>query len=76
MNKFVNGLRKEDNFTLTENFAVTHKSTLNALCDMFAQCGSYRSRSDDDCILLFKNAYEEDPVYALFPCCVSLDYQI
>ena len=65
MNKFMNGLRKEDNFTLTENGAVTHKSTLNALCDFFALGAAYRTRSDADCILLFKNAYEEDPIHAL-----------
>ena len=27
--------------------------------------GAYRARTDEDCILLFKNAYLEDPVYAL-----------
>ena len=32
---------------------------------MFAQGGAYRKRSDDDCILLFKNAYEDNPKYAL-----------
>ena len=32
---------------------------------MFALCGAYRNRSDADCILAFKNAYEENPVLAL-----------
>jgi hypothetical protein len=32
---------------------------------MFAMGCSYRSRSDADCILLFKNAFEEDSVLAL-----------
>ena len=65
MNSFMNGLRKENNITLTENGALTYRSTLNALCDFFALGGAYRARSEADCILLFKNAYEEDPVHAL-----------
>jgi hypothetical protein len=32
---------------------------------MFGMGGAYRKRSDDDCILLFKNALEEDEVLAL-----------
>ena len=65
MDNFMNGLRKINNYTLTENGAITYKSTLNALCDLFGQGASYRKRSDADCILLFKNAYEENPTYAL-----------
>ena len=64
-NTFMNGLKTATNYTHTENGAVTHKSTLNALYDMFAMGGAYRSRSENDCIVLFKNAYAEDPVYAL-----------
>ena len=29
MNRFLNGLMENDNYTLTENGAVTHKSTLS-----------------------------------------------
>ena len=65
MNTFLNGLTNANNFTFTENGAVTHKSTNSALLDLFAMGASYRKRSDEDCILLFKNAYEENPVYAL-----------
>lgn len=65
MNKFMNGLVDATNFGYTENHAITHRSTKSALLDMFAMGGAYRSRSDEDCILLFKNAYEEDAVYAL-----------
>ena len=32
---------------------------------MFAFGGAYRSRSTEDCILLFKNAFEENPEYAV-----------
>ena len=65
MNTFLNGLKEVNNFTFTENGAITRKSTMNALLDLFAMGASYRKRSDEDCILLFKNAYEENPVYAL-----------
>lgn len=66
MNKFVNGLHNATNeFGYTENGAVKRTSTGTKLLDMFALGGAYRSRSDEDVILLFKNAYEENPVYAL-----------
>lgn len=64
-NKFMNGLAANANLTYTENGALTHKSTNNYLLDMFAMGGAYRVRSDEDVILLFKNAYMENPVYAL-----------
>ena len=65
MNTFMKELKKETNYTLTENGAVTHKSTLNAVYDMFALGGAYRKRNDEDCILLFKNALEENETLAL-----------
>ena len=65
MNTFLNGLANANNFTLTENGAVTHKSTMNALLDLFGMGAAYRKRSDEDCILLFRNAFVENPVYAL-----------
>ena len=61
----MSNLEKDTNFKLTENGAVAHKTTLSAVYDMFAMGAAYRKRSDEDCILLFKNAYEEDPVLAL-----------
>ena len=65
MNTFMNGLKDATNYGYTENGAVKHLTTKSALLDMFAMCAAYRSRSDADCILLFKNAYEENPEYAL-----------
>lgn len=65
MNTMLNALKNETNFTYTENGAVSHKTTLSAVYDMFAFGGSYRSRSDEDCILLFKNAFEEDETLAM-----------
>ena len=65
MNKFMNGLKNINNFGYTENGAVKRNSTLNGLLDLFAMGAAYRSRSDEDCILLFKKAYDENPTYAL-----------
>ena len=65
MNTFMNGLKNANNYTFTENGALTHKSTMNALLDLFAMGAAYRSRSDEDCIFLFKKAFAEDPSYAL-----------
>ena len=64
-NKFLNGMKNTANFTYTENGALTHKTTKSNLLDLFAMGAAYRSRSDEDCILLFKKAFEENPVYAL-----------
>ena len=64
-NTFINALKEATNFTNTENGAVSHKTTLNAVYDMFALGGAYRTRSDDDCIFLFKKALEENEELAL-----------
>ena len=65
MNTFMNGLANATNFTYTENGAIKRNTTMNALLDMFALGAAYRTRSEEDCILLFKNAYDEDPLHAL-----------
>ena len=65
MNTFTNALSNETNFARTENGALTHKTTNSAVYDMFAFGGAYRSRSEVDCIFLFKKAYEEDRDLAL-----------
>jgi len=65
MNTVLNEMQKQANYKLTENGGVAVKSTFNAVLDMFALCGAYRSRSDEDCILMFKNAFEEDADLAL-----------
>lgn len=64
-NTFIENLKKETNYTYTSNMAITHKSTLNAVYDLFALGGAYRNRDDDDCILLFKKAFEENEELAL-----------
>ncbi len=64
-NAFLNGMKSTSNYTRTENGALTHTSTMNGLLDLFAMGAAYRTRSDEDVILLFKNAFIEDPTYAL-----------
>lgn len=65
MNTFTHALNTSNNYTFTENMAATYRSTMSGLLDMFALGGAYRTRSDADCILLFKKAYEEDALRAL-----------
>lgn len=62
---YLDNLKQTNNYTLTTNGATTHKSTLNGLMNLFAMGGAYRNRSDDDCITLFKKAFEEDESYAM-----------
>ena len=64
-NSFVNALEKNLNYTRTENFGLAHRHTDSKVLELFGLGAAYRSRSDDDCILLFKSAYEEDPDLAM-----------
>ena len=64
-NSFMTAMKSENNFKRTENGAIAKKSTLSKVYNLFALGGAYRKRSDEDCILLFKEAYEEDKNYAL-----------
>lgn len=65
MNQLLTALKQDFNVTRTENGAVTLRSTMNGVMDLFALGGSYRNRSDEDCITLFKKALQEDETYAL-----------
>ena len=65
MNTFMNTMNQINNFHYTENGALTHSTSGSKVLDMFGLGAAYRKRSDDDIILLFKNAYEEDPLLAL-----------
>ena len=65
MNTFMTAMKNEANFKRTENGAVAMKSTMDKLYDLFALGGAYRTRSESDCVLLFKNAFEENQTYAL-----------
>ena len=65
MNKLLNAMIADNNYTTTENGGLAYRSTLNAVYDMFAFGGAMRKRSDADIINLFKKAYEENPLYAV-----------
>ena len=65
MNALLNSMKNVSNYTRTENGALTHKTTKSDLLDMFAMGAAMRTRSDADVILMFKKAFEENPVYAL-----------
>ena len=64
-NTLLNGMKNATNYTYTENLALTHKSTMSGLLDLFSMGAAYRTRNDEDCIFLFKKAFEENSVYAL-----------
>lgn len=65
MNEFLKQMKRETNFTLTENQGITHKSTLSDCLDFFAMGGSMRNRSDEDVVLMFRKAYKENPLIAM-----------
>ena len=65
MNTLLNGMKNATNYTYTENGALTHKTSMSGLLDLFGMGAAYRTRSDSDCIMLFKDAFNENPVYAL-----------
>ena len=64
-NTFLNELQDKTNFTYTENYAVTHKTTGSKVYDMFAEGGAYRNRTKEDKIILFSQAFKEDYKLAL-----------
>ncbi|MBR6253126.1 MAG: DUF2828 family protein [Clostridia bacterium] len=65
MNTLLNGMKNATNYTYTENGALTHKSTMSGLLDLFGMGAAYRTRSNEDCIVLFEDAFKEDKAYAL-----------
>jgi len=62
--RFVNALKQENNYTLTENGAVALKSTNSALVDLFGQIGAMRKRPDADIESAFSKAFAEDKLLA------------
>lgn len=64
-NSFIHGLREMNNVTYTENNALSLKSTLDAVYDLFALGAAFRQRSEEDIILLFKKAYRENAELAM-----------
>lgn len=58
-------LKKELNWTRTENGAVTHKSTQSACLDLFATIGALRGADEEEIWQRFLNAYCENPLLAM-----------
>ena len=54
MNSVLNAMQEQANYKLTENSGVALKSTRNEVLDMFALCGAFRTRTEDECIFMFK----------------------
>jgi len=53
------------NDSLTKNLMPTNSSSNSAILDLFFQIGAYRHRTDDEIIILFKAAFEENEITAL-----------
>lgn len=64
-NPLIAGLAKGTNITLTENGALTNKSTLNNLLDWFAAGGALRERDENSIVNLFRKAWGDDELKAL-----------
>lgn len=58
-------LKKEANYTYTENGALTYRSTLNHCLDLFATVGGMRHADSAEIIRRFSRAYVENPDVAM-----------
>jgi len=62
--KFINALKKEDNYTFTTNGATALKSTYSSLVDLFGSIGAMRIRPETDIETAFSKAFAEDNLLA------------
>ena len=58
-------LKEESNYTLTENSALTLKSTGSDCLDLFAAIGALRNSDPEEIITRFMRAFAENPTLAL-----------
>ena len=65
MNEYLKSLKVDNNYGYTENGGIKHKTTMSNVLDMFAMGGAMRKRTEDDIIIMFKKAYDEDHTLAL-----------
>ena len=57
-------IKREQNYTLTENGALALNTTSNALVDLFAVSGALRNRDESDITRMFAKAMVEDKLLA------------
>lgn len=62
---FADFLRREGNFTRTENGAVALSATGDACLDLFATVGALREADESRVQTLFAEAYRENPLFAV-----------
>jgi hypothetical protein len=60
MNKFLNEMKSEQNYTATENGAGALKSTMNACVDAFGRLGAMKKSPEPAIIEVFSKAFAED----------------
>jgi len=65
MTTLIDAIENEQNETLTENDAVTYKSTLSFTLDYFGLGSALRTRNEKDIVKLFSIAFAEDNLIAL-----------
>ncbi len=58
-------LKREANYTFTENGALTYASSMDHCLDLFATAGGLRNASDDEIIKRFARAYAENADIAM-----------
>ncbi len=58
-------LKKEANYTFTENGALTYQSTMDHCLDLFAVSGALRNADEEEIIKRFVKAYTENPDIAM-----------
>lgn len=58
-------LKKEGNYTLTENGALSYASSMNHCLDLFATAGGLRHATDEEIQTRFMRAYTESPNVAV-----------
>ena len=61
---FAEEMKKEANFTRTENGAVALNTTGDACLDLFSTIGSLRTATEQRIQTLFSEAYQENPLFA------------
>lgn len=65
MNTLVKAIVEDNNIKIGENGDKSYRSTMSGIMDLFAFGASFRTRSEEECIFLFKKAFEEDRLLAL-----------